>query len=370
LRAFAIGAVLLVHTNFGFGVPALDKARSYGWLGVDLFFVISGYLITSILLQSREQPHYFRNFYARRGLRIWPLYYLLILFVFVLSPHLGVWAHQQGLDPKENRWPYYLFYLQNLRYATLGSFALVITWSLCIEEQFYMVWPVVVRWCSRRALTTVAVGVLALETPFRMYLHHINSTMGFFFTFARLDPIAVGALAVLQPKWFRYTWLAAPWAVWLLYRGQFEFVYLGLALTFGGIVLNAARRGSRFLSCAPLRFVGKISYGIYIFHPTVFGIFWVTPLYRAVAHWPYANLFRMTGQMLLVIPVAAASWYLFESRLLRLKRFFEASDEKSSSPAPAFRSRTFLIRVREALPWKKAPVRPCPESEPESSLVE
>jgi len=314
--------VLFVHSNFGFSSPTLEKIRSWGWIGVDLFFVISGYLITSILVAAKGQPGYYRNFYARRCLRIWPLYYLLLLFVFGLSPHLGMWA-RQDYDPHVIHWPYYLFYVQNLVYPRLGSFCLVITWSLCVEEQFYCAWPLVVRRCSHRALTIVALAVLLAGTPFRMYLHHVGSSMGFFFTLTRLDPIAVGALVALHPKWFRYTWLAAPGAVWLLRSGDFDFVYLAVALAMGSVVAYAVTNRCSVLQWAPLRFLGKISYGLYIYHPVAFGIFWLTPLYWAVGHWPYANLIRLAGQMAFPIPFAALSWHLFEQPILRWKKLFE-----------------------------------------------
>jgi peptidoglycan/LPS O-acetylase OafA/YrhL len=329
LRAFAIAAVLVVHSNFGFPIGWLERARVYGWAGVDLFFVISGYLITSILLDSRDKPHYYRNFYARRGLRIWPLYYLLLLFVFVVSPHLGNWANQD-YNPRVHRWPYYLFYVQNLVYSRLGSFSLVITWSLCVEEQFYLVWPFLVRLCSRRALTAVAIAVLVAETPFRMFLHHLGTDMGFFFTFARLDPIAVGALVALNPRWFKYTWLAAPWAFWLIKRGDFEYIYLALSLAFGWVVMRAVVDGSRFLCLRPLRFLGRISYGVYILHPIAFAIFWLTPYCWIVEKWPGGTLLRMIGQVLIPLPLAALSWYAFEKPILGLKKYFEVP-----SPAPA-----------------------------------
>ncbi len=322
-----------MHCGFHFETPWLETVRNWGWIGVDLFFVISGYLITSILLATRERPHYYRNFYARRGLRIWPLYYLLIFFVFALSPHLGAWA-RQDFDPQVHRWPYYLFYVQNLVLPHLGSFALVITWSLCVEEQFYMLWPLVVRRCSSGTLTILVLAVLAFGTPFRMYLHHAHSSFGFFFTLTRLDPIAMGALIALRPKWLKYGWLATPWAVWQLRYGNFEWIYLALALSFGGLVTYAVTHGSAFLRWSPLRFIGKVSYGLYIFHPIVFSIFWGTPLYWAAAHWPHTHLIRMVGQVLLPIPFAALSWYAFEQPILKLKKYFEADDAKPAPVAP------------------------------------
>jgi peptidoglycan/LPS O-acetylase OafA/YrhL len=322
LRTFAIGTVLLVHCNFGFQNHTLETWRSWGWIGVDLFFVISGYLITSILLAAKDRPHYYRNFYARRGLRIWPLYYLLLFYVFVLSPHMGAWFNQH-IDFKVFKWQYYIFYVQNLILTKLGSFSLVITWSLCVEEQFYLIWPFFVRIFSRRWLTIIAIAVVAAGTPFRMYLHSVNSSMGFFFTFTRLDTIAVGALVALHPKWFKYTWVAAPWAYWMLRTGNFDWNYLALALTFGSIVTYAVNNPNRFLASRPMTYVGRISYGIYIWHPLVFSLYWATPLYKLPTRWGMPGIYNTIMQCALTIPVAALSWNYIEKPILKLKRYFE-----------------------------------------------
>ena len=332
LRTFAIAAVLLVHSNFGFPSAALEQARAYCWVGVDLFFVISGFLITNILLDSRDRPHYYRNFYARRGLRIWPLYYLLLFLAFVVLPLLGNWANKD-YDPKVHFWLYYLVYMQNLVYNRLGSFSLVITWSLCVEEQFYLIWPFLVRLFSRRTLTGIAIAVLLLGTPFRMFLHHIGTSMGFFFTFARLDPIAVGALVALHPKWFKHTWLAGIWTVWLMHTGDFEYIYLALALTFGSVVMHAAVDGNRFLRLPQMTYIGKISYGIYIYHPVVFALFWLLPYCWLVEKLPGGTMLRMIGQLLLPLPIAALSWHYIEQPILRLKKHFEIR-EPQPLPVP------------------------------------
>jgi peptidoglycan/LPS O-acetylase OafA/YrhL len=255
LRAFAILGVLLVHSNFALQTPVLEMYRSWGWIGVDLFFVISGYLITTILLASKEQPGYYLNFYARRGLRIWPLYYLLLFFVFVASPHLGDWANQR-LDLHVYHWRYYILYFQNLILPHLGSFALVITWSLCVEEQFYLVWPLMVRVCSRKTLERIVVAVLVLEPIIRFGLQKFHSPYFAYYTPARLDAIAAGALLALRPRALKYAWLAAPFAYALLWRKEFVFSYSALALAFGWLVGSIVTNGSRILRWAPLRFVG------------------------------------------------------------------------------------------------------------------
>lgn len=331
LRAFAILAVLLVHASFGFDTPLLERWRSWGWIGVDLFFVISGYLITCILISAKNHPNYYRNFYARRGLRIWPLYYLLLIYVFVLSPHMGPWFDQH-IDFSIFKWQYYLFYTQNLILARLGSFCLVITWSLCVEEQFYLVWPFFVRLFSKRVLIAVLIAVLAVATPFRMLLHYMTSGFGFFFTFARLDSIAVGALVALRPKWFKYAWLTVPWACWLLHRGDFDWIYLALALSFGAAVSYAVTHGNRFLACQPLRYMGRISYGMYIWHPIVFATYEATPMYRIPAQFGIKRgIYHMIMQCVITVAAAALSWKYIEKPILSLKRYFESA--KAIPPA-------------------------------------
>lgn len=321
LRAFAIIGVLLVHSNFALQTPALEMYRSWGWIGVDLFFVISGYLITSILLASREQPGYYLNFYARRGLRIWPLYFLLLFFVFVASPHLGDWANQR-LDLSVYRWWYYVLYVQNLVLPHLGSFALVITWSLCVEEQFYLVWPLLVRAFSRKTLERVVLVTLALEPIVRFILHDQHSARYSYFTPVRLDAIAAGALVALRPKCLKHAWLAAPLAYGLLWRHEYVLSYSALALSFAWLVWYVAENGLPALRWKPLRFIGRISYGIYIYHTIFFVLYWSTPLYRIADALPLRHVWHLVFQAALPIPAATISWYLLEQPLLHLKRFF------------------------------------------------
>jgi peptidoglycan/LPS O-acetylase OafA/YrhL len=330
LRAFAIFGVLLVHSNFALRTPWLEMLRSWGWIGVDLFFVISGYLITSILAGSKGQPHYYRNFYARRGLRIWPLYFALLLFVFVLSPRLGAWA-RQGVDLRLYPWPYYVFYIQNLVLSHLGSFALVITWSLCVEEQFYLVWPLVVNRCSRRSLERVLLIVLAAEPLLRWAMRVGHHTDYGFYTPCRLDALATGALAAIRPNWLKHGWIALPAAVWLLWHHEWVLVYTMLAIGFGWLVARLVQHPNQFFALPSLRFVGKVSYGIYINHTIMYSVFWGTPLYWATRNLPHANVLHLVGQVLLPLPVAAVMWYLFEQPLLRLKKHF--ADDAIRRPA-------------------------------------
>ncbi|MCK5943639.1 MAG: acyltransferase, partial [Planctomycetes bacterium] len=164
VRGLAILCVLVMHglyigPLFGLDVMAHPYARVafLGWSGVDVFFVLSGFLITRILVRSKGGPRYFRNFYMRRSLRIFPLYYLVIVLLLYVLPR----PPASGADQLAH-----LLYYQNWRYAfahgELIDPARHVTWSLAIEEQFYILWPpFVVLVLIRARLSVAALGVLA-----------------------------------------------------------------------------------------------------------------------------------------------------------------------------------------------------------------
>src|SRR5262249_43223645 len=142
---------------------------NYGWMGVDLFFVLSGFLITRILLDTKPSEHYFRNFYARRGLRIWPLYYAVLLFMFVVVPLLRP-QDSAELFQRSFPWWSYPFFLQNflVNAPALAVGPLGVSWSLAVEEVFYLVWPFFVRYLPVERLLILAWVVLLGSPPLRL----------------------------------------------------------------------------------------------------------------------------------------------------------------------------------------------------------
>ena len=158
LRAIAIVLVMLHHSP---AMKAYFGAPRYGWVGVDLFFVLSGYLITGILVEAKGGPNYYRNFYARRALRIWPLYFAVLIAITVVMPRVVHSEHfNVGLPP----W-YYFLLLQNLFFTRALLTFLSPTWSLAVEEQFYLIWPFVISLISRTSLVRLCVfGFMA--SPF------------------------------------------------------------------------------------------------------------------------------------------------------------------------------------------------------------
>ena len=240
LRGFAILAVVAFHAMF-LDVGLLGGARPaptdvyptlalLGWCGVDVFFVLSGFLITGILLRSKGAPGYFRNFYARRALRIFPLYYLVVgLLLFGLGRPATSGAEKAS----------YLLYYQNVRYALVGegSFdaARLVTWSLAIEEQFYLVWPTVVWLCSRRALVGVCIAVVVGAIALRLWLLAGGLHTTHFLTPCRLDTLAVGALLALLPPPPRWLGVACAW------------------LGVGGLLAIARQTGNPFPESIPIQ---------------------------------------------------------------------------------------------------------------------
>src|SRR5256885_12607641 len=136
LRAIAIVLVMLHHSPV---MKAYFGGPRYGWVGVDLFFVLSGYLIPGILTDAKGASGYYQNFFARRGLRIWPLYFAVLIATTEVVPRL---AHSEHLSAGLPPWHYFLL-LQNLLFSSALMPFLSPTWSLAVEEQFYLIWPFV-----------------------------------------------------------------------------------------------------------------------------------------------------------------------------------------------------------------------------------
>jgi peptidoglycan/LPS O-acetylase OafA/YrhL len=375
LRGVAILLVLLHHQTLlplegpGLGLDHwFARLLFVGWCGVDLFFVLSGFLITGLLLDAKGSPGYFRNFYARRTLRIFPLYYAVVFFSLILLPNLpdGIVPAQKvqnfGRIDGDEIW--YWMYLSNFAIAAAGAWRhgiLDISWSLAIEEQFYLVWPLLVAILSRTALLRACVALALIAPLCRLALlaGGASTLAVYVLTPARIDTLAIGAflaivgrpgglervlpvargvgsiLAVAIAAWF----LAAGW----LSPEQPAFLVVGfslLALAFGAllVVTVSAQPGSwvhAIFSSPFLRTFGKYSYALYLFHLPLRAFVrdvWFTP-----ATIPALAGSQIPGQLLfytvstaIALGAAVLSWYAYESRFLALKRFFPRR-----SPPPA-----------------------------------
>src|SRR5580700_1566023 len=166
VRGIAVLLVLL-HNTDRYPSLRLHFISDNGWMGVDLFFVLSGLLITGILLDTKQSEGYFRNFYARRCLRIWPLYYSVLLFMFVIVPTLHPSEAHTVFDARSSPWWAYPVFLQNclVPIPAMATAPLGVTWSLAVEEQFYLLWPPVARFCAEAQLRWIAVAAICLSPP-------------------------------------------------------------------------------------------------------------------------------------------------------------------------------------------------------------
>lgn len=332
LRGLAVLAVLLYHSH-----PRLERTPFYGaslwgWTGVNLFFVLSGFLITSILLESRDKPQYFRNFYGRRALRIWPVY-LLALAICYLKADWFV-GEPVSVAIRTAPWWAYMFFVQNLFHLALPP-GIGPTWSLAIEEQYYFVWAPVVRFLRRPWLLACVLVAALVASPLFRLAHYAWITPTD--TVTHLDGIAMGSLMALglyTLNMSRRAWLivslcamAAGFIAAGTIAGGTAFLDCALTAGFGGLVLSAiASTGSRNpLSAAlrrgPLAFYGRISYGMYMTHIMVFIYFgWLDQ--RMDAYGVAGNLAVVAFRLAASTTVATILWYGFESRILKLKRFF------------------------------------------------
>jgi peptidoglycan/LPS O-acetylase OafA/YrhL len=353
LRGIAILIVVLGHLivfNFGLGVGALGPVPP---LGVDLFFVLSGFLITRILLDSRHQPNYFKSFYVRRALRIWPLYFAVLGILFVATNHR---IPALTFDESRVHWPVFAFYFQNVFYrqaSQLGPLALAITWSLAVEEQFYAIWPIVVRKLSIRALTAVLFVTIAVA-PIARFVAPRFGIDPYINPVCRFDAMAMGGLLaiwLLTHKASKGATIGTMWLV-LSLAALAEVVchFVGLTQYLSKTIASAAFTGllasslhsdlvSRTLCNRLLCSLGKVSYCIYLAHPIVAAI--------VLTFWPGPGLgirlLRVASIALGTSLVAALSWRFFEEPILRLKRYFPPADPQYEvrlrlAPADGFSS--------------------------------
>ncbi len=330
IRGIAILVVMFHNERDVFPSFHLPGVFASGWMGVDLFFVLSGFLITGILLDAKGSAGFFRNFYARRCLRIWPLYYAVLLLMFVAVPLLRP-AQGSMIFERSSPWWAYPLYLQNflVPVSTKAVGPLGVTWSLAIEEQFYLVWPLVVRHLSMARLRVVCLGVIVASPFLRLYLSTEQVDL-YNNVFCRLDGLMWGALIAtlvrepaFEPKRHRtLAWgafvIALPLALATDGHNIEWFVCSLSVLASAGLVylalFSTAPWLQRLLSSRALVFTGTISYGLYLLHKLPFDVV----KGRAVEHPALVFTLLIAAAYLL----AYASWYLLEQPFLRLKRFY------------------------------------------------
>ena len=332
LRGLAILWVVIYHSKPRLVGTWIYGASLWGWAGVIIFFILSGFLITSILLTTRDRTHFFHNFHARRTLRIWPIYLLLLVVVYLNAPWfigLSVWD-----AVKTAPWLAYIFFVQNLFHITMPP-ALEPTWALAIEEQYYFVWAPLVKWLRAPWSLVLVLSAVLIGSPWLRHGHHAWLTPTH--TLIHLDGIAWGSLLAIgfhTLGWSRRTWMsiglvscvAGIWAAGTIAGGT-AFLDSALAIGFaGGILALIASTGSRnplnaILRSAPAKFYGRISYGLYMTHISVFIYFgWFDK--RMDAYGISGNVAVVMFRVVVCTAVATVLWYGFESQILKLKKRF------------------------------------------------
>ncbi len=344
LRGVAILLVVFLH-NFGF-----MNYFFFGWLGVDLFFVLSGFLITDILLKTVGKPNFFRNFYMRRVLRIFPLFYLTLVICLLILPHLKNLNLEVSYYTNNQFWLW--TYLQNWLYVfkePYGDKILLHTWSLAVEEQFYLLWPITILLIRRPkillAIATVAL-VLTGITRYIVWSYKIEDlAYGSLYTFTRIDGLCIGCMLALlmriNPGFLKkYTtaivllMAAINFGFYFINNQQsFTLPYLAFvgyttfAVLFGLLVHEVVSGESKLIQFlfdnGILKFFGKISYGLYVYHWPVYIL-----LFSFFRDFFLINInisYRMaeTGSGILVTAAATLlsviSYRYFEKPFLKLK---------------------------------------------------
>lgn len=348
LRGVAILAVIIFHLSSPIAKLAGDWFPSSGLLlaslgrnGVDLFFVLSGFLIGGILIDSKSKPGYFRNFYARRALRIFPLYYAVGILLCWVVPALG------GGDYFQRHQWWYWTYTTNWPEALGLNINLGHFWSLAVEEQFYLVWPLLLWFLRPRGILWLCAASVVVSAMFRLEFAS-NGNPNATFTLCCIGQLALGTAvavlarkfstdkkrivhlisggiavivaAILIPLFLKYSGAGLP------YIQVVKSNAIGLffaAVLFYFVTAANTNWAARWLSSGGLRWVGKYSYAMYVVHP--FLIAAVIGLVVRQTTDPLSPVSACGVALAVFVAVAVVSWlswHLFEKHFMRLKRHF------------------------------------------------
>jgi peptidoglycan/LPS O-acetylase OafA/YrhL len=360
LRAFAVAAVLVHHFMDLQALPWGLGKINWGVLGVRLFFVLSGFLITGILVRARAHHEVsrggcriaLRQFYMRRLLRIFPLYYMVIAIALILN-----------VGPVREILPWLLTYTSNLYISAKGQWIHAFShfWSLAVEEQYYFVWPWIVLFGSKRMLIPSALALIAIGPIYRWYAvaNDLSVQALRCFTLTAMDSLGAGSLlalvmhssvpcAAIQKCLRRLVLPAGVGGVVLfevlLISGRHKdvgevFLDLAAAAVFVWLIGSAAVgfRGpaGSFLQWKPLVFAGRITYGIYVYH-FFLPVIYASLLPRLGFTPPKPGIFNLVLSSAITVAFASLSWILFERPINDLKGRFEYGETASRQRKPGF----------------------------------
>ncbi len=356
VRGLAIFFILAYHFTLGMTGPgvaarAFAKAASAGWCGVDLFFVLSGFLITGILLKSKDSGYRFTNFYGRRALRIFPLYYGTLFVAFAAFSSITKWVG--NLDEARDAEPWLWLYGTNIFVALRGDwFPLSHFWSLAVEEHFYLFWPAIVFWCDRRTVLWICGGMVALALAVRVWLVTQHAVLAAYcLTVCRMDALAMGSfvalcaqspggLEMLVPRAVKAGRIASVALLAIVgWRVGFAFHdavvqtigYLLLDVLFAAFLVRtlaapASSPLARAMNFRPLRSLGRYSYGLYVYNSIYILIAERLDFGPRLISWSGS----IAAGRFLYVAIAAIctfaaawiSWHAFEKHFLKLKAYF------------------------------------------------
>jgi peptidoglycan/LPS O-acetylase OafA/YrhL len=327
-----------------------------GWIGVQLFFVLSGFLITRNLLDTRRDQNYFKTFYGRRVLRIFPLYFLTLFVGLVVLPRI-VHFGPEALASQHNQvwlWTFLSNWAQPLGIEVSGYSHF---WSLAIEEQFYLLWPLVVLAVAGRRLLWACLGLIVVALLSRVWLHEMGAKpeMLYMFTNCRMDALAMGAGAAVltqMPRWNYWlrenltaavvtmvvilgatavhTHLYSVYAPQTLTAGQtlLSFGFALLILSLG--VVQPRNRVRQFFESRWLGAVGRYSFAMYVFHLPILVAFGDDIRDALAFTGPALPLFYVIAAILLSVLAGFLSYHLVEKHFLRLKTYFAPAPSRAS----------------------------------------